>query len=137
MQDGTLFDAGERFELKRAVHIFAGGTADRMSDFGTPPGVRFREAKGPDFVSRLRGHVDVRGPNDQARTMLRRALIMRRTLERVACARRGDDKAPPLQLTTRMLDAMLHVVAATGTARGPSPRSSRWRRPRRRSGASG
>jgi hypothetical protein len=109
MQDGTLFDAGERFELRRAIYIFAGGTAARMADFGQAAGARFREAKGPDFVSRLRGYVDVRGPNDQDCTLLRRAVLIRSALEEVGQARDGDKTAVARRISPKMLDAMLDV----------------------------
>ncbi|MFL5350853.1 MAG: AAA family ATPase [Hyalangium sp.] len=112
MQDGKLVDAGERFELKRAIYIFAGGTASRMEDFGRAAGARFREAKGPDFVSRLRGYVDVRGPNDPKGTMLRRALLIESALKRVRQARTGEvpqkGKEPPAQpISDELIEAML------------------------------
>ena len=105
MQDGTLFDDGEEFDLKQAVYIFAGGTAARMADFGASSS-QFREAKGPDFVSRLRGYIDVTGPNEPTSTSLRRAVIMRAALEDIAKARGSGD---PPQLSDRLREAMLYV----------------------------
>lgn len=107
MQDGTLFDDGANFELKRAVYIFAGGTAARMADFGATSDTHFREAKGPDFVSRLRGHIDVTGPNEPTSLWLRRAVIIRSALEDIAEARGTRDKQ--LQVSRALLHAMLRV----------------------------
>lgn len=64
MQDGEFVHDGEVISLRRAVYVFAGGTAATMrefSDFDRLP--EFQRAKGPDFVSRLRGFLDVCGPN--------------------------------------------------------------------------
>jgi SLOG cluster2/ATPase family associated with various cellular activities (AAA) len=109
MQDGTLVEGGEKFEFKRAVYIFAGGTAARMADFGAAPGAHFREAKGPDFVSRLRGYIDVRGPNDPIRTALRRAVLIRSALTDVEKARTGGKNAVPRGISFDLLNAMLDV----------------------------
>src|SRR5207247_11166602 len=57
MQDGVAFDHSHRVELKRAVFVFAGGTADTFEEFPAAHEGYFRAAKGPDFVSRLRGYV--------------------------------------------------------------------------------
>ncbi len=76
MQDGEFVSDGNVIELKRAVYIFAGGTAamqKEFSDFDRLP--QFQRAKGPDFVSRLRGFLDVRGPNEEPR-LLRRAILL-------------------------------------------------------------
>lgn len=64
MEDGEFVHQGEAVKLARAVFVFAGGTAHRAADFGEQDPGRFRQAKGPDFVSRLRGSLDVFGPND-------------------------------------------------------------------------
>lgn len=109
MQDGTLIEGGEKLVLKRALYIFAGGTAARLSDFGNPPTTQFREAKGPDFVSRLRGHIDVRGPNDPARTLLRRAVLIHSALKDVEKARTGHENANPRGISPELLSAMLDV----------------------------
>lgn len=73
------------------IYIFAGGTSNTYEDFSREEQsvseterARFKELKGPDFVSRLRGHINILGPNpinewDQA-YMIRRAVIMRSIL---------------------------------------------------------
>lgn len=107
MQDGTLFEDGVEFELKQAIYIFAGGTAARMVDFGAASERHFREAKGPDFVSRLRGHIDVTGPNEPTSTSLRRAVIIRSALDDIAKARGVGGVRP--EVSRALLHAMLHV----------------------------
>lgn len=107
MQDGVLFDNGDAFEFKRAVYIFAGGTAVRLTDFGARAKEHFREAKGPDFVSRLRGHIDVTGPNEPTSRTLRRAAIIRSAVEDIAKGRGTPDEL--LKVSSDLLHAMLHV----------------------------
>lgn len=66
MEDGARFARGMWHPIPRAVFIFAGGTSPRAEDFGRKDPASFRAAKGPDFMSRLRGFLDVLGPNDGA-----------------------------------------------------------------------
>jgi hypothetical protein len=75
MHDGT-FDAGGPRILRRAIYVFAGGTAATYGEFSGRRDKAFVAAKGPDFVSRLRGYLDVRGPNEPERRTLRRAAIL-------------------------------------------------------------
>ena len=85
MQDGQ-FREGQAFHpLGPAVFVFAGGTAATLDEFsggGDIPDPR--EAKLPDFVSRLRGYVNILGPNrisdDDVAYTLRRALLLRSLL---------------------------------------------------------
>lgn len=77
MQDGEFVYDGEVISLRRAVYVFAGGTAatlEQFSSFEQLP--EFQRAKGPDFISRLRGFLDIRGPNEEPR-LLRRAVLFR------------------------------------------------------------
>jgi len=111
MQDGAFRDDAQDHAIGRAVFVFAGGTATSYEAFaagGTftgpagkgegrvnvPPADAFRAAKGPDFISRLRGAIDVRGvgPDSEGAGeeeedadgtwLLRRALILRDQLAR-------------------------------------------------------
>jgi RyR domain len=89
MQDGAFQDGQISHPIGRAIFIFAGGTAERMERFGAGLGA-FREVKGPDFVSRLKGYVDILGPNRQKRAaggeagdpyfIIRRAILLRSIL---------------------------------------------------------
>ncbi|MGE0038458.1 MAG: AAA family ATPase [Xanthobacteraceae bacterium] len=102
MQDGKFLHHGDIISLQRAVYVFAGGTAATMrqfSDFGREP--EFQRAKGPDFVSRLRGFLDVSGPNEEPR-MLRRAILFRAELSR-AIGKGARPFRPDLELMTSLL----------------------------------
>lgn len=103
MHDGEFLHEGAVIRLKRAVYVFAGGTADTMSEFSGPRSdSAFRAAKGPDFISRLRGYLDVQGPNSEPRA-LRRAVLLRNELQDRTT--RGGHKAikPDESLLTALL----------------------------------
>ncbi len=82
MADGRFREGAGFHPLGRAIFVFAGGTSPSFDAF-----VRFgderleRSAKKPDFISRLRGYVNVTGPNrlgdDDLAWPLRRALMLR------------------------------------------------------------
>lgn len=71
MQDGEFLDRGVPHPVGQAIFVFAGGTCGSYSEFAKPfckPEADdsvserdFRNAKGPDFLSRLRGTLDVPG----------------------------------------------------------------------------
>jgi hypothetical protein len=105
MQDGTFYAASQTISFGRAIFVFAGGISDTINEFdpfAEPPGRapveatveitnarnQFRDQKGPDFVSRLRGHINILSVNpDKAaakddagnpvKPIIRRALILR------------------------------------------------------------
>ncbi|HEV7406208.1 MAG TPA: AAA family ATPase [Chthoniobacteraceae bacterium] len=81
MQDGKFIDNGRKVKLEKAVYVFAGGTAAKMEEFGARDKQAFRLAKGPDFVSRLHAHIDVRGPNDPNEQDLRRGMALSLALQ--------------------------------------------------------
>jgi hypothetical protein len=98
--------------------VFAGGTSSTMEDFGTKlTDDEFAAAKGPDFVSRLKGHVNIMGPNpigdDPAADpyyIIRRAVILRSILERVAPALfDASSGTPKLQIDRGVLRAFLRI----------------------------
>ncbi len=100
MQDAEFRGGGVSFPIGRAVFVFAGGTSHYFEAFDRTNAARdadrFRAAKGPDFVSRLRGFVNIKGPNptnptgtsdEQARAadlahLIRRAIVLRTAIER-------------------------------------------------------
>lgn len=62
MQDGEFLDRGSAHPIGQAVFVFAGGTCDTYRQFAAHPGMTdpdFKAAKGPDFLSRLRGALDI------------------------------------------------------------------------------
>ncbi len=78
MNDGEILIEGALVRLKRAIYVFAGGTAATMDEFLSHSSEElFRSAKGPDFASRLHGFANVEGPNVGPNMPLRRALIFR------------------------------------------------------------
>ncbi|MCC6795260.1 MAG: AAA family ATPase [Candidatus Hydrogenedentes bacterium] len=103
MQDGKFKDGETEHPLGKAIFVFAGGTSKSFADFccASDPAdpaksvvcnpETFRNAKGRDFVSRLRGYVNVLGPNkvderspEDVYFPLRRAVLLRSLLERNA-----------------------------------------------------
>ncbi len=110
MQDGLVLDRGKAIEIKRGVFVFAGGTADTFEEFPDAHKEYFRSAKGPDFISRLRGHMNIRGVNDGPYRSLRRAIILRLAVERVAPNLLDDDKKiPDASLSYDLIDQILGV----------------------------
>lgn len=62
MQDGEFKDNGRLHPLGHAIFVFTGGIAHSFDRLPLKS-AEFRNAKGPDFVSRLKGYVDVQGIN--------------------------------------------------------------------------
>lgn len=85
MNDGEFRDGEEMHPLGKCILVFAGGTASSFEEFETRATRAKPELKGRDFVSRLRGFVNVLGPNrkdaDDRGFILRRAVILRNMLE--------------------------------------------------------
>lgn len=99
MQDGK-FKAGEStYQTRRAIFAFAGGIHKSWAQFYDQQKDQefFKAAKGPDFVSRLRGHLNIASINIPPREnaavdadgtdqvspvlMFRRAVLLRSLLE--------------------------------------------------------
>lgn len=91
MQDGFFQQGQIVHPIGRAIFVFAGGTCARMEDFG---GALSREElvrmKGPDFLSRLKGYINILGLNPQGPSgkpadslhVIRRAIVLRSVLSR-------------------------------------------------------
>ena len=91
MQDGVFQEGQILHPIGRSIFVFAGGTCERMATFDRGTEGAFRAAKGPDFVSRLKGFVDVVGPNPRNRdliadrySVIRRAILLRFLLQSYA-----------------------------------------------------
>ena len=89
MQDGSFQEGQLVHPIGRCIFVFAGGTSHCMEEFGaTFSEAEKRAVKLPDFVSRLRGYLNVLGPNPQDGTspdpffILRRAIVLRSLFER-------------------------------------------------------
>ena len=95
MQDGAFRQGQIVHPIGRAIFVFAGGTNHTMAGFGQNlSNEEARAAKVPDFISRLKGFVNILGPNppeneDEALGtdpyhIIRRAILLRSLLERNA-----------------------------------------------------
>lgn len=89
MQDGQFSDGRATHPIGRAIFVFAGSTCHTFEEFSKRESdLEFINAKGVDFVSRLRGYVNIKGPNpideNDRFYMIRRALLLRFILEKNA-----------------------------------------------------
>ncbi len=91
MQDSEFRAGSLIYPIGRALFIFAGGTKSsfREFDLSNDRDPAFVAKKGPDFVSRLRGFIDIKGPNPTGGApekdpshLIRRAVLLRSLLER-------------------------------------------------------
>lgn len=97
MQDGVFREGDSLHPIGKAIFVFAGGTSSTFKEFCGEDIedekeqkqflLEFKNAKGPDFVSRLRGYVNILGPNQKDEKwdhlfIIRRAMLMRSLLER-------------------------------------------------------
>lgn len=94
MQDGEFQEGQITHPIGRSIFVFAGGTSHSMEAFGVNLGEdELRAVKLPDFVSRLKGFLNILGPNRQRSEnahgriedpfyIIRRAILLRSILER-------------------------------------------------------
>ena len=85
MQDGAFLSKGISHPIGPAIFIFAGSTSPTIEDFSNSINEKHSgKDKKPDFLSRLRGFVDILGPNkldhEDKYYMFRRALTLRSLL---------------------------------------------------------
>ncbi len=117
MQDGIFMEDGIGRPIGPSIFVFAGGTHPTMASF-KERSVELPGAKATDFLSRLRGFVDILGPNpaneEDRSFVLRRALLLRSLLKL---------KAPQLlsggtlQIDPGVLRAFLDVTSYVHGAR--------------------
>ncbi len=130
MQDGTHRFEGGDLRVGPAILVFAGGTSTTFAGFAREAGgdaadrERFVRAKGPDFVSRLRGHVNIVGPNPSQVAgsvdadpgcLIRRALILDHQLRRHH--KKLVDSKKKLRIDDRALQLLLAVPCYTHGSR--------------------
>jgi hypothetical protein len=138
MQDGEFRERETVHPIGKSIFVFAGGTRSSFSDFELNIRTdssenlqqdqeaikktqqtmreRFYEAKGPDFVSRLRGFINILGPNPNhqgckkdSTYMIRRAKILRTTLARTEKTKQLFNSAGELQIDDSIMRAMLNI----------------------------
>ena len=115
MQDGEYAVNGKSRRIKGAVFVFAGGTASSFADFlPTSPEEEesFRKIKGPDFVSRLEGVLNIKGPNPVSVSdrshLIRRAMLMRSQIIHKN-SNVYDPESGLVNVSKNMLSALLSV----------------------------
>ena len=125
MQDGQVLYQGKPLPIGKCVFVFTGGTAETFAEFETrarQDETAFRERKVPDFISRLRGFIDIGGLNmDGGERSVRRALALKYMLgERSSTTDIDPDLLKSLLDTThfthgmRSLEALLDMSRLTG-----------------------
>jgi len=140
MQDGAFQQGQILHPIGKAIFVFAGGTSVRLADFAGNMTDDFRLAKGPDFASRLKGHVDIVGPDPRGGDpeadpyyRIRRAILLRSMLlrDRPGLFERNG-KIARLTIDSGVLRAFLEVgsykhgarsletIVATSTLHGKS-----------------
>ena len=115
MQDGAFQQGQIVHPIGRCIFVFAGGTSHRMDLFGADMSeIEQRAVKLPDFVSRLKGFLNVLGPNPiegphgDPYCVLRRALILRSIFERnTPQVLRSQDGKKVVQIDPGLLRAFL------------------------------
>jgi hypothetical protein len=125
MQDGSFQDGKDTHPIGKSIFIFAGGTSSTFDQFD-PRNMGdnkadaqrindFIKVKGPDFVSRINGYLNVCGPNPLKLDMhdvtypIRRALFIRTSL--------GLAKDDQLDIDFGLLRALLLVKVYNNGAR--------------------
>jgi len=119
MQDGEFQQGQVTHPIGKCIFVFAGGTCEHMDKFNrSPEDEEFRRVKGPDFVSRLKGYVNILGPNPNPSAgssadpfhLIRRAILLRSMLERNVpqIFQDGDGKGLP-NIDPGVLHGLLHV----------------------------
>lgn len=124
MQDGTFLDNGREYHIGKAIFVFAGGVYESFASFAasTDNPANDKLLKKPDFLSRLKGFVDIMGPNPEKADkddssslqdeayILRRAKVLRSMFERSKSAESllsPDGKT--LNIDSAIIRAMLRV----------------------------
>ena len=118
MQDGKFREGETMHPIGKAIFVFAGGICSSFEEFSCASHKdqnqafeTFKNAKGPDFVSRLRGYVNILGPNctdgNETLFVIRRAMILRSFLERKAKQLFDNNKS--VRIDQGVLRAMIKV----------------------------
>jgi hypothetical protein len=110
MNDGVFSDGQFTHLIGPAIFVFAGGTCSAFQEFRTKSlGESNAERKVPDFLSRLRGTVDVVGPDPLTDTRkISRAMILRWALKKRS--KQLFDAEETLKIDRNLLAAFLNVM---------------------------
>ncbi|MEV4431860.1 hypothetical protein [Streptomyces sp. NPDC049585] len=83
MQDGVFQEGQDLHPTGRAVFVFAGGVSTSLENFKSLP--NYVQFKGPDFLSRVRGIMELQGIDESygdSQWVIRRAILLRGILEK-------------------------------------------------------
>ncbi|MET7616701.1 AAA family ATPase [Streptomyces sp. NPDC005408] len=117
MQDGTFQEGQAIHPIGRSIFAFAGGVSHSLEDFKSHPA--YDEAKGPDFLSRVRGTIELRGIDESAgdeHYVVRRAILLRSILEKETQLAQGGRNGP-IRIDEGVLTAFLKVSSFNHGAR--------------------
>jgi hypothetical protein len=117
MQDGQFMEGQFMHPLGKAIFVFAGGVCHSIEDF-VREAEGLREAKAPDFISRLRGYVNILGANPPEKEKeknvadpfykVRRAILLRSLLwQNAKQIFEGRNPKGKLNIDTSVLRALL------------------------------
>jgi hypothetical protein len=131
MQDGSFYDAHHTIEIGRAIFVFAGGTYPSFERFDPRTIVlpteelglefsrehkervkAFAERKGPDFISRLRGHINISQINAEpgrVKHLIRRSLILRSLIIAQEYTHPKNDEEGTAMIDEEVIYALLTV----------------------------
>jgi len=133
MQDGKFLDNGNLHPIGRAIFVFAGGVYTNYNEFCEHMGLRLNSQvnslgrkglinsnlvpeKCPDFVSRLRGYVNILGPNkinenDEA-YIIRRAIQLRSLIEEKvpSIIKSGNIKSDHVKVQSAVTDEKYRIA---------------------------
>ena len=115
MQDGEFQQGQLTHPIGKAIFVFAGGTSSSLESFTkSEKQSELVEAKVPDFLSRLKGFLNVLGPNPQLSEgrddpyfIVRRAILLRSLFERLTP--QLFDRNRVLRIDTGIIRAFLRV----------------------------
>ncbi|MFE4581718.1 hypothetical protein [Streptomyces chartreusis] len=110
MQDGTFLQGEMVHRIGPSVFVFAGGTSSQYEEFGKQAKDASSDSKALDFISRIRGYIDVSGPDpegpDDLHYMLRRALLLNSLLKKKKI---GKDSEGNFRVDDEVIRAFLEV----------------------------
>jgi hypothetical protein len=117
MQDGKFMEGQILHPLGKAIFVFAGGVCHSIDHFVSET-AGLREAKAPDFISRLRGYVNILGANPPETDkdasvsdpfyLVRRAILLRSILwQNAQRIFENRDRRGKLNIDSSVLQAFL------------------------------
>lgn len=113
IQDGQFSDKGLSHPTGGGIYVFAGGTQPSFKQFCQALTDEDRAAKKPDFISRLRAFIDVRGPNGDPNLVeddlyvIRRSFLLNAFLEQYGAQLKKNKQ---FQIGAGVLDAFLRTT---------------------------